>query len=113
MDLFTDLTKDQGLWKRVIQEGNGSYPKSNSTVTIKYKGAHENETIFEENDDLSFKLDDGEVIKGFEIGIKTMQKGEASVFVIRHDYAYGKDEYALIPPFSTLIYFIELIDFTP
>jgi FKBP-type peptidyl-prolyl cis-trans isomerase len=110
MESFIDLNKDQGLWKKVIQEGSGTAPSKNSTVVINYKAAHENERIFEDVDNFKFKINCGDVIKAFEQGVQTMKKGELSVFVVRHDYAYGKEEYTSIPPFSTLIYCIELVE---
>ncbi len=110
MENFTDINKDQGLWKKVIQEGSGETPSKNSTVIINYKAANENEKVFEDVNNFKFKVNSGDVIKAFEVGVQTMKKGELSVFVVRHDYAYGKEEYTSIPAFSTLIYCIELID---
>ena len=110
MDQFTDLTKDKGVWKKTLQEGKGNKPKDNSIVEINYKGALENEKLFEEQNGFCFKLNNQEVIKAFEIAIKTMSKGEIAIVVVRHDYGYGKEEFQGIPSFSTLLFYIELID---
>ena len=112
MDKFTKLTDDEGLYKKILREGTGNYPNSKNEVTVKFKGALEDERIIEESDNFKFVLSSDEVRKAFNIGIATMKKGELSIFVIRHDYGYGKIEYENIPPFSTLLYCIELIDFS-
>lgn len=112
MDKFTKLTEDGGLFKKVLREGSGNSPNIRSEVTVKFKGALEDEKIIEESENFKFNLSSDEVIKAFNIGIATMKKGELSIFVIRHDYGYGKIEYENIPPFSTLMYCIELLDFS-
>ena len=59
-----------------------------------------------------FTLGAGEVIKAWDEGIKTLKKGQRAVLKCPPEYAYGA--YGLpgvIPPNSTLIYEIEVIDF--
>ncbi len=55
------------------------------------------------NEPFTFKLGLGQVIKGWEKGIKTMKKGEKSLFTIKPEYAYGKaGSPPNIPPDATL-----------
>ena len=58
-----------------------------------------------------FQLGKGKVIKGWDVGIASMTKGERATFTIHHDYGYGKKVYGDIPARSTLIFDCELIDF--
>jgi FKBP-type peptidyl-prolyl cis-trans isomerase len=52
----------------------------------------------------SFSLGHGSVIKGWDIGVATMKKGEKALFTLRHDYAYGeKGSPPTIPPSATLV----------
>jgi FKBP-type peptidyl-prolyl cis-trans isomerase len=50
------------------------------------------------------------MIKGFEIGVKLMQKGEKAVIVIPSALAYGARQRGEIPPFSPLVFELELVD---
>lgn len=51
-----------------------------------------------------------EVIRGWDLGVKSMKKGEKSYFEIPSDYAYGNNAIpGLIPANSTLMFEIELL----
>ncbi|KAG6680622.1 hypothetical protein I3842_13G051900 [Carya illinoinensis] len=55
----------------------------------------------------------GEVIKGWDQGIKTMKKGENAIFTIPPELAYGKDgSPPTIPPNATLQFDVELLSWT-
>jgi FKBP-type peptidyl-prolyl cis-trans isomerase len=121
MDQFTPITEDKGLYKKILREGIGSFPRDGAIVSIYYTGVLENGTIFEENksgDGLIFRIgsqnesEDGsfQVIPGLEKAIRTMRKGEKAIIVMRSDYGYGDEGFLSIPPFSSLIYSIDLIN---
>ena len=59
----------------------------------------------------NFTLGDGEVIKGWDLGVATMTKGEKSVFTIHSDLAYGKGGSGKIPADATLKFEVELLSF--
>lgn len=56
-----------------------------------------------------------QVIDGLDRAVLTMKKGEVAVLTIAPEYAFGssesKQELAVVPPNSTVIYEIELISF--
>jgi FK506-binding protein 4/5 len=57
-----------------------------------------------------FKLGQGEVIKGWDLGIKTMKKGESAVLTIPPELAYGEaGSPPKIPPNATLRFEVELL----
>jgi FKBP-type peptidyl-prolyl cis-trans isomerase FkpA len=63
------------------------------------------------NDPLAFTIGKAEVIKGWEEGVNGMKVGGRRVLTIPPDMAYGKEGLGeLIPPNSTLIFDIELIE---
>lgn len=47
--------------------------------------------------------------------VATMKKGEQAILTITHEYGYGSQEInsdlAVIPPFSNLVYEVEMIQF--
>lgn len=59
-----------------------------------------------------FQLGAGQVIKGWDLGVATMNKGEKALFEIHADLAYGKSgSPPKIPADATLQFEVELIDF--
>lgn len=63
-------------------------------------------TEFDKNIDteepFEFVLGQNSVIKGWELGVATMKKGEKALFVIAPEYAYGERAQGKIPANSTL-----------
>ena len=69
------------------------------------------DSSLERNERFSFTLGKGEVIKGWDIAVKSMKLNESAKFTISSEYAYGeKGSPPKIPPNSTLIFTIELFD---
>lgn len=59
-----------------------------------------------------FKVGLGQVIKGWDVGMATMKKGERAILTISSDYGYGADGYPpVIPENATLYFDVEVIDF--
>lgn len=112
MEEFECLThSDEGVYKKILEHGHGPTPSNNQEVVVNYKGGFENEVIFDQNSNFHFILGSGEVIRGWEIAIPTMKKGEIAILVVRYDYGYGKEGFSIIQPYSTLLYQVELVDF--
>jgi len=59
---------------------------------------------------LQFVIGKGLLIPGWELGLLKMKKGGKRCLVIPYQLAYGHRGYDGIPPYSTLIFEIELID---
>lgn len=63
------------------------------TVSLHYNGTLVDGTVFdssvERNEPFEFELGKGRVIKGFEMFIPTMRKGEKSVLTCAPEYGYG------------------------
>ncbi|MBF96984.1 MAG: FK506-binding protein [Alphaproteobacteria bacterium MarineAlpha9_Bin4] len=58
----------------------------------------------------NFKIGKGLLIPGWELGLLEMKKGSKRCLVIPHQLAYGHRSFDKIPPYSTLIFEIELIE---
>jgi FKBP-type peptidyl-prolyl cis-trans isomerase len=72
-------------------------------------------TVFDEKDTFPFELGKKRIIRGMELGVKSMKVGEISKIVVRCDFAYGGEGLRkssgiiLVPPFATLCFEIELL----
>ncbi|XP_030497023.2 peptidyl-prolyl cis-trans isomerase FKBP62 [Cannabis sativa] len=108
----------QGLKKKLIKEGEGwDTPETGDEVEVHYTGTLLDGTKFDSSRDrgtpFKFTLGQGQVIKGWDEGIKTMKKGENSLFTIPPEMAYGEaGSPDTIPPNATLQFDVELLSWT-
>ena len=104
-----------GLYYVKTQDGTGEKPSKGSTVKAHYTGYLLDGTVFdtsiERGEPIEFVLGVGQVIPGWDEGIAMMSKGEKAVLYIPYYLAYGDRDLAVIPPFSNLVFEVELIDF--
>ena len=104
-----------GLYYVKTQDGTGEKPSKGSTVKAHYTGYLLDGTVFdtsiERGEPIEFVLGVGQVIPGWDEGIAMMSKGEKAVLYIPYYLAYGDRDLGVIPPFSNLIFEVELIDF--
>jgi FKBP-type peptidyl-prolyl cis-trans isomerase len=108
---FVDISNDGGVKKKIIKEGKGDNPKKGANVNVNYVGSFEDGKVFDQSKEpFTFKLGAGQVIKGWDLGVATMKKGEKAEFVLRSDYAYGDQGYpGVIPKKATLCFTVELL----
>ena len=109
---YIKITDDGGVKKKIIKEGSGDKAAEGNEVKVNYIGKNGSK-IFDQTKDkpFSFKIGAHSVIKGWEIGVKTMKVGEKAEFIFSPEYAYGKQKVSeLIPENSTLNFEIELIE---
>ncbi|CAK7348102.1 unnamed protein product [Dovyalis caffra] len=107
-----------GLKKKLVKEGEGwETPSTGDEVEVHYTGTLLDGTQFDSSRErgtpFKFKLGQGQVIKGWDEGIKTMKKGENAVFTIPPELAYGESgSPPTIPPNATLQFDVELLSWT-
>lgn len=108
---------DGGVFKEIIKAGtSGEMPEKGDKVTVHYIGTLESDgSEFDSsrarNEPFTFTLGQGQVIKGWDIGVATMKKGEVAKLIIRSDYGYGDSgSPPKIPGGATLVFEVELID---
>jgi peptidylprolyl isomerase len=71
-------------------------------------------SLVDHHSQFKFQLGKGSVIKGWDIGFASMQKGEKAVLTLSSDYAYGDSgSPPKIPAKATLLFDVELIGFGP
>lgn len=113
------VRKDGGVMKKVLREGFQTYGvvPDGATVTVHYSQALEGQDEPFDSSVLRgrperYKLDEGRLIQGLEIGIKTMKTNEKSQFLIDYTYAYGHFGCPpRIPERAVLLVTVELIDY--
>ena len=101
-----------GLQYEVISDGTGTKPGVTDTVRVHYEGTFIDGTVFDSsyarNEPVEFPL--AEVIPGWTEGIQLMSEGSNYRFYIPSELAYGTAGInQVIPPYSTLIFNVELI----
>jgi FKBP-type peptidyl-prolyl cis-trans isomerases 1 len=98
-----------GLCYQVIHQGYMTRPSLSSVVTVKYTGNLIDGTVFD-SDSTMFQL--GGTIVGWQEGLSRMNAGGHYIFYIPYALAYGSSgSYGTgirIPPYSTLIFDVEL-----
>ena len=107
------ITTPSGLQYQVLKEGNGKKPTAKDSVKCHYEGFLIDGTVFDSSvqrgEPAVFGLQ--QVIAGWTEGLQLMQEGGKYRFFIPYRLAYGEGGAgAMIPPFATLIFDVELIE---
>ena len=106
------ITLPSGLQYKILKKGNGPKPGMKDLVFVHYMGQFIDGTVFEKH--LSGKPEPffvNRVIKGWQEALPLMPEGSKWRLYVPYQLAYGT-EYnpnSAIPPFSTLIFDLELI----
>ena len=102
------ITLPSGLQYKVVHKGSGPIAKADDTVEFKYEGRSiEGYDIEDGSHTASVKPAD--LIKGLKEAITKMPEGSTWVVFIPYNLGFGEADIDLIPPFSTLIYKIEIV----
>jgi len=105
-------TTASGLQYEVVTMGDGAKPAATDTVKVHYRGTLLDGTEFDSsyarNEPISFGLN--RVIAGWTEGVQLMPVGSKFMFYIAPELAYGEGGGGPIPPNSTLVFEVELLD---
>ena len=112
-----DISDDGGLCKRILVAGDAveGTPFDGAEVQVHYVGTLLSDgSKFDSSRDrpgnFKFTIGQGQVIKGWDKGVATMQKGEKAELFCRADYAYGESgSPPKIPGGATLKFEVELL----
>ncbi|TVR72126.1 MAG: hypothetical protein EA408_07340 [Marinilabiliales bacterium] len=115
-----------GLYHVVIEDGTGEIPSRSDFVNIEFVAKLVDGTVFETSDEdvasqhnilradklygpAKFNLEQLG-IQGLREGIMLMKEGGSSRLIIPSNLAFGSADLGIIPPYSTLIYDVDLLD---
>ena len=97
-----------------LKKGSGEAAVVGKRVKVHYTGWLTNGTKFDSSRDryepFTFVLGQGQVIKGWDEGVAGMKVGGQRQLRIPPELGYGARQAGPIPPNSTLIFDIELLD---
>lgn len=104
-------TLPSGLQYRILTAGNGPVATDTTKVEVHYEGKLIDGTIFDSSykrgQTATFRPD--QVIKGWTEALQLMPEGSTWELYIPYDLAYGENGTQNIPPYSTLIFKVEVI----
>lgn len=105
------ITTESGLQYEVIKMGDGKKPTANDNVKVHYHGTLIDGTVFDSSvqrgEPIIFALT--QVISGWTEALQLMPVGSKFKLYIPSDLAYGAQQAGQIPPYSTLIFEVELL----
>ena len=108
-------TTASGLQYKILTVGTGEVPTATQKVKVNYEGRLLDGTVF----DSSYKRKQpatfacNQVIKGWTEALTMMPVGSKWELYIPQELAYGDRESGKIPPFSMLIFTVELLEILP
>ena len=113
------LTITSGLKKIIVKETKEAIPSITNDVVFNFTGYYINGSgerkIFDQSAPgqlLTFQLGGSEMIKGLDLGLRTMRKGEKATFIINPELAYKGEKRGVLPPNTTIYLDVELLDFS-
>lgn len=110
---FSYKKLDDGMYRTLLKKGNGPKIQAGAKVRIHYKlevlyGNFISDTRLE-NAAFEFTQGADEVIPGLERGLKGIPAGSMLSLIIPFDQAYGREKQTKIPPYSTLLFEIDVL----
>jgi peptidylprolyl isomerase len=111
------MTTESGLQYIETEAGTGDQAGNGSLVSVHYRGTLEDGTEFDNSYDrgepFQFVIGKGMVISGWDEGIALMKEGGKAKLIVPPELGYGANGIGAIPPNSTLIFEVELVDVQP
>ncbi|MFP4063954.1 MAG: FKBP-type peptidyl-prolyl cis-trans isomerase [Bacteroidales bacterium] len=104
-----------GLYFVEEEPGDGPRVEEGQTVAVHYEGRLLDGTVFdssyERDEPLEFVVGEGRVIEGWDEGVAMMREGGEARLIVPSSLAYGEmGAGELIPPFSTLVFDVEVVE---
>jgi len=123
------VSTPDGLFYTITKPGTGDKPAVGDTAEVYYTAKFTNGKVFETNvkeiaqknnnynpglQYKTIKIPVGvhKVIAGWDEGLLQMNKGAKATLVVPSKLAYGEQGYAVVPPYTPLVFDIEVVNIT-
>lgn len=110
----TAKSTPSGLHYIIEKEGTGAMPVKGSKVSVHYAGfltdGQKFDSSYDRNQPIEFQLGIGQVIPGWDEGIMLLKVGTKAKLIIPSTLGYGTRQAGPIPPNSTLLFDVELLE---
>ncbi|HSH19616.1 MAG TPA: FKBP-type peptidyl-prolyl cis-trans isomerase [Draconibacterium sp.] len=113
-------TTDLGVYYVTFDEGTGEFPQTGDTLTVGYAGYFSDGYLFDSSawhnptdSTFTFVLGNPPMIKGWDDGMKVINKNARVQLIVPSDLAYGSSGGGIIPPYKTLVFVVILKDIKP
>ena len=106
------ITTPSGLQYKVLVKGEGAVPQASDKVKVNYEGRLIDGTVFDassKHGDEPATFQANQVIRGWTEALTMMPVGSKWQLYIPQELAYGDRQAGNIPPYSTLIFDVELV----
>jgi len=107
-------TTPSGLKYKLLEMGTGKQVMPGDMVTVHYTGTLPDGTKFDSSKDrnqpFSFKVGGGQVIAGWDEGLRLLNVGDKAILTVPPGIGYGEHAMGKIPANSTLIFEIEVLE---
>lgn len=111
---LSQMTAADGVHYRDLAVGDGAQVRNGGRVRVYYVGWLSDGTPFDSTRPpeapIEFVVGEGRVIRGWERGITGMRVGGRRQLVVPPSMGYGNRGVASVPPRSTLVFTIEVVD---
>lgn len=106
-----DLTNDGGVIKEVVSKGFGKQVETGDILAIKYQAyLKATNKVIAKSEKETCIVKDGSLIKGWDVGVSSMNVGEKARLIVDSKYAYGvKGVEPVIPPNSDIILDVQVL----
>jgi FKBP-type peptidyl-prolyl cis-trans isomerase FkpA len=112
-------TTDLGVYYVTLDKGEGPKAQMGDTLTVGYAGYFVNGFMFDSStlnsvdEKWTFVLGNPPMIKGWDDGMKVMNKNSRVQIILPSDLAYGETGSGIIGPYRTLVFVVKIHDLKP
>ena len=101
-----------GVYYIIESIGTGAFVQAGNNITIGYTGQFLDGSTFDASSSYTYvhKGAYSRMIPGWEDAVEKLSKGGKGIFLIPSSQAYGSNGYMVVPPYTPLLFEIEILD---